>query len=148
MKQNKIRIRVAVLILQDNKVLLVQHCKNNRKYWLLPGGGLEFGETIESCALRELMEETNLEIELGDFLFMNESIPNDAHRHVINLYFEGQVTGGIMKLGDDEVLSDVQFISISELPGLPFYPNVKQELLDYLNESGKINQRSLGNRWE
>jgi ADP-ribose pyrophosphatase YjhB (NUDIX family) len=146
--QTKIRIRVAVLLRKGNQVLLVRHYKNDMKYWLLPGGGLEFGETIENCARRELMEETNLEIEVGDFLFMNESIPPDHHRHVVNLYYEGRILGGELKLGDDKALYEVGFVDIDQIPSLTFFPNVKAELMQYLAADNSIERRSLGNRWE
>ena len=146
--KDKIRIRVAVIVQKDHKVLLVQHSKNDKKYWLLPGGGLEYGETIEQCAIRELKEETNLDVEPGEFIFMNESIPKEKYRHVVNLYYSGKVVGGSLMLGEDQVLEDVRFVDISKIPDLLFYPNVKQELLEYLENPNQTRKQSLGNRWE
>jgi len=144
----EIRIRIAVVLLKGNKVLLVQHQKNNRKYWLLPGGGLEYGETIEQCAIRELREETNLDISLGELILVSESIPPDQHRHVVNLYYRGEINSGTIKKGDDKVLSDLRYVQISELSKLTFFPNVKKELLYILENSEVTIPRSLGNRWE
>ena len=45
-----VRVRVAVIICRNNQVLLVEHQKKNKKYWLLPGGGVEFGESLVDCA--------------------------------------------------------------------------------------------------
>ena len=144
----EIRILIAVVLLKGNKVLLVQHQKNNRKYWLLPGGGLEYGETIEQCAIRELREETNLDISLGELILVSESIPPDQHRHVVNLYYRGEINSGTIKKGDDKVLSDLRYVQISELSKLTFFPNVKKELLYILENSEVTIPRSLGNRWE
>lgn len=72
---NRIRIRVAVVIVQDGKILLCQHEKNNRRYWLIPGGGVEFGETVAEAGARELKEEAGLDVQIGDLIFVQESIP-------------------------------------------------------------------------
>ncbi len=146
--RKKIRIRVAVVLRQGDQVLLVRHHKQGMKYWLLPGGGLEIGETIEECARRELKEETQLDIDVGDFLFMNESIPPDHHRHVVNLYYEGKIIRGELKMGNDEALYEVGFVDIEQIPELTFFPNVKAELLQWLKSPDSIQRRSLGNRWE
>lgn len=145
--QSSIRIRVAVILIEHDTVLLVQHQKYGKKYWLLPGGGVEYGETLESCAIREMKEETNLDIELGDLVLVNESIPPDQHRHVLNLFYWGKIIGGSLKVGKDDILINAAFRKISELPELLMYPNVKKEIIEIIQKryQGKI---SLGNRWE
>ena len=142
----QIRNRVAVLIVQDGKILLVQHQKNNRKYWVLPGGGVEFGETLHEAARREVEEETGLEAVIGDFLFLLESIPPDRHRHVINYYFSGRVVGGQLRMGEDDVLCGVEWHRVDDLPHLPMYPQTVHELLEII-QTGSVESRSLGNRW-
>lgn len=143
----KIRIRIALAIVRDGKLLMVQHEKNDRRYWLLPGGGLEFGETITECGVRELQEEARLRVKVGDLIFASETIPPDEHRHVLNLYYEGQIVGdGEPVMGEDPVVCDVQWIDIADLPHLKVYPAVTHELLEAIE--GRIPKRSLGNRWE
>lgn len=78
LKSKSMRVRVAALI-QDptGKILLVQQQKKQSGYWLLPGGGIEFGESGEEALKRELNEELSLTVSQMDFLFLNESIdPN------------------------------------------------------------------------
>jgi 8-oxo-dGTP diphosphatase len=149
MFQNKtsIRIRVAVILVKEDKILLVKHSKYGREYWLLPGGGLEYGETIETCAKRELKEETNLEIELGELVLVNESIPPDKHRHVLNLCYWARFIGGELKVGKDGVLIDAMFIPINKLPDLMIFPNLKKEIIEILEHryQGEI---SIGNKWD
>ena len=143
---NSIRIRIALIIRQENKVLLVRHKKNGRKYWLLPGGGLEYGETIEEAAIREMKEETNLDVQVGDLLFVCESIPPDGHRQVLNLYYSAEITGGKMRLGNEEILDGLEFWDTADIEKLTIYPDIKSELMSYI-KNGTRQQISLGARW-
>lgn len=140
------RIRIAVVIVQDDRILLVQHRKGPKCYWLLPGGGLDFGETIEECVRRELLEETNLEVKLKKPLFISESIPKDRHRHIVNLVFESEVVGGSLKKGVEEILQDVKFFSLTELDELTIYPPIKDNLKEIMMQK-EISLSHLGNMW-
>lgn len=60
--------RVALLILHAGRVLLVHRIKEGREYYVLPGGGVEAGETLEEACLREAREETGLTVTLGEKL--------------------------------------------------------------------------------
>ena len=52
-KKKALRIRVGSIIIKDEKILLIAHKKNNHIYWLIPGGGVNFGETLEDALKRE-----------------------------------------------------------------------------------------------
>ena len=147
MSDRVIRNRVAVIIVEDEKILLVQHEKHGRRYWLLPGGGVEYAETIAEAGRRELLEETGYEVTIGDLLFISESIPPDEHRHVINYYFVGKRTGGELQVEDSKILRDVQWHHIDDLPHLTMYPNTGREIREWIR-SGRIEKRSFGNRWD
>lgn len=145
----EIRIRVGGVYVKDDKILLVRHEKNKKTYWLLPGGGCEFGESLKEALEREVKEETSLESETGIFLFSNESIPPDKHRHVVNFTFLGEITGGEIKVGESEdVVKEATWVSKEELAKLTFYPNFKQLLLEFWDEGFKASAISLGNLWE
>jgi 8-oxo-dGTP pyrophosphatase MutT (NUDIX family) len=60
-------------ILHNDHILLVQHLEHagGRSYWLLPGGGREAGETEEQCVMREMKEETSLDVSV-ERLLMDE----------------------------------------------------------------------------
>ena len=144
----KTRIRIALVIQNEKGVLLVKHQKHGATYWLIPGGGLEYCESIEACAIRELWEETGLDVEVGDLLLVAESIPPDQHRHVLNLYYEGRIVGGQLKLGDEEILAGVEFLPVEKLTEIDLRPPVGRELVDCLKNPGKTRRISLGNRWD
>jgi len=50
--------------MKDKQILLMHRIKGDREYYVLPGGGIEEGETPEQTVLREIKEETNLDIEI------------------------------------------------------------------------------------
>ena len=88
MEKNRPRVRVAGILIENERILLIEHSKNDKKYWLVPGGGVDWGESTAESLIREYKEETNLDIEVESFLFLSETIAPDKEKHVINLYFK------------------------------------------------------------
>lgn len=139
--------RVSVIIINEKEeILLVQHRKATRLYWVLPGGRIEYGENFADCAVRELKEETNLDIEFGKVVYLSEAIAPDRSRHIINIYATGKVLGGEMKVGDEPMLADVAYKPIMELEKITLYPPVAHEIIRAYKE-GFENLRYLGNLW-
>lgn len=139
--------RVSVIIVNEKQeILLVQHKKANRQYWVLPGGRIEYGEDFATCAVRELKEETNLDIKFGKVVFLSEAIAPDRSRHIINIYATGEVLGGELKVGDEEILNDVAYKPILELGQITLYPPVAHEIIGAYKEGFKT-MRYLGNLW-
>ncbi len=152
---HSVRVRVGVLIVVNSQLLLVEHQKNGVTYWLIPGGGLKFGETVVECAKREIKEETNLEIDLDRFLFSSESIAPDGSRHVVNLFFLGRLCNNSLenlKVGTEARLKSVDFIPIDELDKIelhpPFGPQLKRMLNDGLAKQTQRSDLYLGNFWK
>lgn len=145
-----LRVRVGgVYVNAKNEILLVRHEKAGRAYWLLPGGGCEFGETMERALERELREEARLETRTSRLLFINESLPPDAHRHVLNVTFLGEVLAGEAVLNEvSERLKAVAWVPKSEMNTLSFFPNFKSELLKHWDSGFSLAPASLGNLWE
>src|SRR5207302_10614827 len=93
-----VRIRVAVCLTRDGRMLLVQHEKTGRRYWLLPGGGLERGETIARCAAREVEEETGYRVQAGRLVHGCEAM-EPGGRHMLSLVYAGRIAAGSLGLG-------------------------------------------------
>src|SRR3989338_1659919 len=139
--------RVSVIIVNENKeILLVQHKKASRLYWVLPGGRIEYGEDFATCAVRELKEETNLDIKFEKVVFLSEAIAPDRSRHIINIYATGTVLGGELKVGDEPMLADAAYKPILELEKITLYPPVADKIIKAYKEGFK-NLEYLGNLW-
>ena len=81
------RIGVACIVQKDGKILLGQRKGSHAVgCWGFPGGHLEFGETVEECATRELLEETGLKplsLRLGPWV---ENIMEEGQKHYITVF--------------------------------------------------------------
>ena len=66
-------------IIKDHQILLIKHCEHEsgRSYWILPGGGIEPGESEEDCVRREIKEEINLDVRIVSLL-LNEPNPTKS----------------------------------------------------------------------
>jgi 8-oxo-dGTP diphosphatase len=146
MGAREVRVRVAVCIVDGDRILLVQHLKNGRRYRLLPGGGVEVGETLADTAVRELREETGYDVEVGRLLLVCEALEPHG-RHLVNLVFAGEVRGGSLRAGLDGRLVDAAWEPVDGLPTLEMYPPIGAELLRCVREGLSGEVRVLGNVW-
>jgi mutator protein MutT len=97
---------VGALIFNRDKILLVERGKEPLKgYWSLPGGVLEVGETLEQGIVREVREETGLEVKPLKVLEIFERIILDDHGapeyHYVLIDYVCRVTGGSLRADDD-----------------------------------------------
>ena len=148
MEELRPRIRVAGILIEDDKSLLIQHKKNDKKYWLIPGGGNDWGESTKEAVIREYKEETNLDIKVDKFLFFSETISPDKSRHVLNLFYSVHRENRddkVMRLGHEAVLADLKFFGKDEIKKLTIYPNIKDNLIKIMN--GEKVEDYLGNLW-
>ncbi len=149
MRDRAIRVRVGVLIWRDGEVLLVRHERGGRSYWLVPGGGVDAGETMIEAGARELLEETGYKVDVGRLVLVCEAIdPQPGGRHIINAVYTGTVVGGTLAVGvDDKSLREARWHPLAALADLEMYPPIGNELLACCNENGRGPVRVLGNTW-
>lgn len=138
------RIRVSGILKKDNKILFVKHRKKGEEYFLLPGGGVDFGETFEIALKREFLEEVNLDIDVKKLCLISEGIDPTGEKHIINLVFLVECIKGEIKIPEEERIVGVEFLEIAKLNEYLIYPNIKKELVT--NDFDKI--KYLGNIWE
>lgn len=133
----KPRVRVAGILIENDRILLIEHLKKGKRYWLVPGGGVDWGESTAEALVREYKEETNLDIDVEKFLFLSETIAPDKQKHVINLYFQVRVVKNSiekMRIGNEKNLMDLRFITKEEIEEIKLYPNIKAQLKQLLNK--------------
>ncbi|HTY39582.1 MAG TPA: NUDIX domain-containing protein, partial [Candidatus Paceibacterota bacterium] len=86
--------RAAALIVRHGHALLLRRVKNGEEYYVIPGGGIEEGETPEEAAIREVKEEVSLDVKLHKYLFRTEYSGREGH-HFLALKFNGEpILGG------------------------------------------------------
>lgn len=145
-RERRPRVRVGVLLVRDGQVLLVQHRRGDDEYWLLPGGGLDWGESIAQCGVRECKEELGLDVEVDDIVAVAESLPPHARRHILHIALRGRIVGGNEQLGIEPRLVGMRWHSLETWPDLIFFPPVVEELLAVVRGTGPT-LPNLGPRW-
>ncbi len=93
-------------------------------FWAPPGGGVDFGESLESCLTREFLEETGLQVDVRDQQFVCEFIK--APLHAIEIFFNVTAEAGQLLVGRDpemgnapQIIHSVKFMTMAEVRDLP-----------------------------
>lgn len=90
--------------------------------WSIPGGHLEFGEQIEDCARREVMEETGLEITEVKIIGVTNDIFKEEDKHYITIWVTSQWKSGEPEIKEPDKLSELGWYDFFTLPENLFLP--------------------------
>ena len=102
-------IAAAVIFDENRNVLLVKSTYNRFHPWGLPGGSLEYGEHPEEAVIREVFEETHLNVCIEKLLLVNSWMPDR-----VGMYYLCRITGGTFSPSDE--VSEFAFFALDDLP--------------------------------
>ena len=122
---NQLRTRVNGILIENDQLLMVKHqMGNGRILWSVPGGGMQFGSNAVENLQREFLEETNLEVKVGNYLFVHEYL--NPPLHAMEHFFEVKRINGDVKLGkdpelsgDNQILLEISWKSVSDILRIP-----------------------------
>lgn len=125
-------VGVGVVVFQDDRLLLVKrgHEPSLGK-WAVPGGKVRPGERLVDAAAREVLEETGLEVEIGDVVWAGEHL--SPSEHIVLIDFLGSVVGGELAASDDA--DDARWVALVEAEAYDLTPTMF-ELVGLLRSRG------------
>lgn len=134
--KNRPLIGVGIIIVKNNCILLGKRINaHGQGTWAPPGGHLEYGETPEQCAMRELDEETGIKITNLRRAPFTSDVFEEKQKHYITLFFIADYFSGIPINREPEKCEGWHWISILDFPTnifAPFQTLIKEYNLEQL----------------
>ena len=129
----RLRVRVGAILADGERVLMVEHDAlwddDGEPFWMPPGGGVEFGEGLSGALVREVREETGLEVVVGELRYALDFVRPPLH--AVSFFFEcalndgasaAAVLGSDPELGDAQLLRGVEWVPLADLASRRVYP--------------------------
>jgi 8-oxo-dGTP diphosphatase len=117
------RVGVGTLIIKESQLLLLKRLNvHGAGTWSTPGGHLDFGETPAACAIREVKEETGVDIANVRFIGITNDIFEAEGLHYITLWMAGDYLSGEPEINAPGEMSEVRWFAITEIPKNLFLP--------------------------
>jgi 8-oxo-dGTP pyrophosphatase MutT (NUDIX family) len=117
----KIQVGASAVVFDASGKLLLQ-LRSDNHHWAMPGGRLDPGEDIRTCAVREVFEETGLQVRVlrvvglysDPYQFMIARYPDGTTTQMFNVCFECAIIGGELTLSDESL--EIGFFDLNALP--------------------------------
>lgn len=121
---NNPRVGTGVLIFKGGKILLGKRKgSHGAESWAPPGGHLEFGESFEACAIREVKEETGLTLTAPEFLAVTNDIFKEDNKHYVTIFMIAQCPEDqTVKNLEPEKTESWEWFDTNKLPEQLFLP--------------------------
>lgn len=131
-------IRITGILIENNEILLVKQKLSDKRNWSLPGGRLERGETLSQGLIREMKEETGLDVEIVRMLYVCDVA--SSSNTILHITFLIKRVGGEIELPsnefDENPIHDVKFVPVSELAQYGFSEKFMQVINDGFSNAG------------
>jgi 8-oxo-dGTP diphosphatase len=130
------RIRVSAMLRWQGRVLLCRQEKPDKEYWLLPGGGVDGGESLIEALRRELREELGVEADVqfeGPVAIVDSIAPKGqplARKHVVHIIFAADLSHRSLTDVEtkDAAIKGARLFSSDELQDVVVHPPIKRFL--------------------
>ena len=108
---------------EKNELLMVKrHKVHGSGTWSTPGGYLEFGESFEDCAVREVKEETEIAIARPKFYAVTNDVFPVEGKHFVTIWMRARYVSGDLVIGSPDEIAEVEWFNTGSLPNPLFIP--------------------------
>ncbi|MFH0830992.1 MAG: NUDIX domain-containing protein [Parcubacteria group bacterium] len=135
--------RVRAIIVKDGMLLTIRRTKTTETYWVLPGGGIEDGETPQQALVREVKEETGLDCVIGEYVanypYRTTRVDHDV------AFYRASIKGGVFGKGTGPEYSqpqryegshEAQWLRLSDLSTIDLRPREVRERIVAMFNNG------------